>query len=51
MAREKSNAGAKDEKQSAWDRAYQEVERSREDKSSPDLERFTDLTKSAGGKK
>jgi hypothetical protein len=36
--------------QDRWDRAYQEVERSRAENDRPDPKRFEDLTKSAGGK-
>lgn len=51
MARGKSDARTKEQEQDAWDRAYQEIERSRQEKSDPDLTRFADLMKPVGGKK
>lgn len=48
MARDESS---ENQQQSAWDRAYREVERSREEHTRPDTSQFADLTKSAGGSK
>jgi hypothetical protein len=47
-----SRSTKKDQQQSdRWERAYQEVEHSREQNSRPDTSQFADLTKSSGGRK
>jgi hypothetical protein len=47
----KTQSSDQEQQESGWDRAYNEVERSRKTDSTPDTSGFKDLTKSVGSNK